>query len=246
MVASSQIVTLDSGALRVARMKRNVLTTARLLADLPPQVPGRPDRTAMITATYEDDQEWQPRDITHLVRSARRFVERAGFRFSFLWVLELTKRGRPHYHMALRLPATLRLPKPDDAGWWTRGMTRIEYARAPVAYMAKYLSKLDALDHYPPGARISGFGGLPEEARRERRLWASPRYVRDLLGQEANPFRAPGGGWLDRETGEVLPSRYQLVTRSRRQVQLLDRWGGADRPPGWDGEPVTASDSVAE
>ena len=225
-------------------MKRNVLTTARLMSELPPQVPGRPDRMAMVTATYAEDQEWEPGDITRLVKFARRFVQDAGYRFSFLWVLEMTRRGRPHYHMAVRLPATVRLPKPDDAGWWMRGMTRIEYARAPVAYMAKYLSKVDSLDHYPRGARISGFGGLPEEARRERRLWASPRYVRELLGEEANPFRAPGGGWLDRETGEALPPRYQLVTRSRQQVKLLDCWAGRDRPPGWE-EPITGSDGDA-
>lgn len=213
-------------------MKRNVLTTARLMAALPDQVQGRRDRMAMLTTTYAEDQEWDRRDITRTFTHMRRFAKERDFALIYLWVLEMTKRGRPHYHVAIKLPAGVKLPKPDDAGWWTKGMTRTEFARHPVAYMAKYLSKVDSLSHYPKGARISGFGGLPGEEKRERRYWASPSYVRECFGGEANPFRAPGGGWLDRESGEVLPSRYQLVSRGRSEVRLVDLWDGADRPPG--------------
>jgi|GEM_PF-2269126 len=145
------IVTFQPGPHRVARMKRSVLTTARLMAEMPDQVSGRPDRMAMLTMTYADDQEWQPDDVVRTIRLARSFSRERDFSLVYLWVLEMTKRGRPHYHMALKLPATLKLPKPDDAGWWTKGMTRIEYARHPVAYMAKYLSKVDARDYYPKG-----------------------------------------------------------------------------------------------
>ena len=224
-------------------MKRSLLTTTRLMDDLPSQVPGRPDRWAMITATYAPSEDWEPRHISDMLRQGRMFARDHEFLFRYLWVLELTRAGRPHYHVALKLPAGVRLPKPDDAGWWPYGMTRIEYARHPVAYMAKYLSKLDRVDHYPRGARISGFGGLPQEARRERRRWAAPRYVRELLGEEADPFRAEGGGWLDRDSGEVLPSPYRLITRSRSRVELLDLWGGQERPPGWDDGSVTGSDA---
>ena len=228
------IVTFQPGPHRVARMKRSVLTTARLMAEMPDQVSGRPDRMAMLTMTYADDQEWQPDDVVRTIRLARSFSRERDFSLVYLWVLEMTKRGRPHYHMALKLPATLKLPKPDDAGWWTKGMTRIEYARHPVAYMAKYLSKVDARDYYPKGARMHGCGGLSKDAKRERRFWAGPSYARECLGEGADMFRAPGGGWMDRETGVVLPARYGLVSRSRDQVQLVDLWEGRDRPPGWE------------
>lgn len=228
------IVTFQPGPHRVARMKRSVLTTARLMAEMPDQVSGRPDRMAMLTMTYADDQEWQPDDVVRTIRLARSFSRERDFSLVYLWVLEMTKRGRPHYHMALKLPATLKLPKPDDAGWWTKGMTRIEYARHPVAYMAKYLSKVDARDYYPKGARMHGCGGLSKDAKRERRFWAGPSYARECFGEGADMFRAPGGGWMDRETGVVLPARYGLVSRSRDQVQLVDLWEGRDRPPGWE------------
>lgn len=228
-------VTVEKDAARLARMKRNVLTCARLIDGIQQQRKGRPDRWAMLTATYREDVDWDPRHVSDLLRNARLFAKEGGWLFVYVWTLEMTRRGRPHYHVAMKLPAGVKLPKPDDAGWWPHGMTRVEFARNPVAYLAKYLSKVDSLDCYPKGARISGFGGLPPEAKRERRLWASPRYVRELFGEEADPFRAQGGGWLDRETGEHLPSRYQVVSRGRRQVQLLDLWEGKDVPPGWEG-----------
>lgn len=215
---------VDTGEIRVNRTRRNVFTNARLMDDMCPQVEGKKDKWAMVTATYRDGVEWERRQITRLVKCIRRYVEERGFVFRYVWVLEMTKRGRPHYHLAIKLPHGVKLPKPDEAGWWTHGMTRIEFARYVVAYLAKYLSKVNSFDHYPKGARASGFGGLDDEAKRERRYWAAPSYVRDGFGEAANPFRALGGGWVDRETGELMPSRYQLVGRFGRIVKLRDTW----------------------
>lgn len=215
---------VDSSDVRVARFRRNVLTSVRLADQLPDQVEGKRDRWAMLTTTYRDDAEWERRHISRLVKCARRHIETAGYVFRYVWVLEMTKRGRPHYHMAIKLPAGVKLPKPDEAGWWPHGSTRIEYARYVGAYIAKYCSKTDSFCHYPRGARISGFGGLTQEAKRERRWWASPSYVREEFGEDANPFRAPGGGWVDRETGEIMAARYQMVGRRGKVIRLRDLW----------------------
>ncbi|MDO4682773.1 MAG: hypothetical protein Q4B17_08290 [Lautropia sp.] len=221
---------VDTDEMRMMRTKRKIMTESRLMDQQLDQVSGRKDRWAMITTTYRPDEEWEPKQITRLVKAARHYVEKHGFVFRYIWVLEMTKRGRPHYHLAIKLPHGLKLPKPDQAGWWQHGMTRIEYVKYIVAYLAKYLSKVDSFEHYPKYARLTGSGGLPSEAKRESRLWMSPSYVREEFGESANPFRAEGGGWVNRETGEVMPSRYGLVWRSGRTVRLIDLWAGG-KPP---------------
>jgi hypothetical protein len=63
-------------------------------------------------------------------------------RSPFIWVIEWTKAGKPHYHVLIWLPQLAKLPKPDQAGWWSKGMTRTERIRAAgVGYIAKYASK---------------------------------------------------------------------------------------------------------
>ena len=198
-----QTVTIDQAALRVARMKRSLLTTTRLMDDLPSQVPGRPDRWAMITATYAPSEDWEPRHISDMLRQGRMFARDHEFLFRYLWVLELTRAGRPHYHMALKLPAGVRLPKPDDAGWWPYGMTRIEYARHPVAYMAKYLSKMDRVDHYPRGARIRGLG--------------SAKVRPGAAGRGGRPV--PRGGWRMVGSGQRRGAAVSLSADHALQVE---------------------------
>ena len=89
----------------------------------------------------------------------------------------------PDYLLVLWLPIGITLPKPDKQGWWPHGMTRIEWVKRPVAYLAKYLSKDDA-DAFPKGCRIMGCGGLSEPARNERCWWLMPTWVKDIASIE--------------------------------------------------------------
>ena len=59
----------------------------------------------------------------------------------YVWVAELTKRVRVHYHVAMWVPKTVYLPQSDTCGWWPYGMTRTETARKPIGYIMKYVSK---------------------------------------------------------------------------------------------------------
>lgn len=213
-------------------MKRSLVTSLRLAFEVPDEDPDQPDRWLMITTTYRPGLDWEPCHISNMLRHYRRELAQTGDKLVYAWVLEMQKRGAPHYHVAIRAPRGRKLSMPDAAGYWPHGSTRIEWARNPVGYMAKYLSKLNEIDHYPKGARISGFGGLTPEAKRERRYWAAPSYIREQFGECCNPFRRAGGGWIDRETGEVLPARYQCVGRGAGRVRLVDTWGG-DQPPEW-------------
>ncbi|HPE81497.1 MAG TPA: hypothetical protein PKZ35_16000 [Gammaproteobacteria bacterium] len=194
------------------RMKRGVITSARLMReDL--ERGGFRCRAAMLTLTYCPGAEWDPKQVTALVRLVREYLRRRGHRCRYVWVLETTKVGKPHYHVLFWLPRGVTLPKPDKRGWWPWGSTRIEWVRQAVGYLAKYASK--GSDHpFPPGARLHGNGGLSAEARAERTWWLAPGWVREVFTVVNRPARAPGGGWVSRETGDWIPSPWRLVDKA--------------------------------
>lgn len=198
----------DAG--RIARLRRAVGFTARVHCtevDLSA-------RCCMVTLTYREDGEWQPRHITEFVKVVRQHLARRDVRFRYCWVAELTKRGRIHYHLALWLPADVNLPKPDQAGWWTHGSTRIEVARNAVPYLMKYLSKGSKASDYalPLGARSYGCGGLGQVMRLARRWLSLPGFIqaRADVATSAGWRRAPGGGWSDPD-GTIWPSEFRRV-----------------------------------
>jgi hypothetical protein len=160
-------------------------------------------RAAMITPTYRDIDAWSGRHVSTLLRSIRRYLLARGHKLRYVWVSELQARGAVHYHLVVWLPKGVTLPKPDKAGWWPHGSTRIEWARKPVGYLTKYATKGgDGETEFPKGLRLHGRGGLDELQRRVVSWWCLPRYVRDafpIIGWRV--VRAPGGGWLNQDTG---------------------------------------------
>lgn len=198
---------------RLKRMRRTVRTAAELHRD-EAQVGGRRYKAAMVTLTYAPEVEWLAGQITAFVRAVRAYLARRRLACRFVWVLELTKAGRPHYHVLFWLPKGLTLPKPDRRGWWPHGSTRIEWARSPVGYLAKYTSKGADEGELPKGARLAGVGGLSREARIERTWRLLPAWVREVFGRDDRPIRAPGGGWLSRLTGDWEPPRWRLADRA--------------------------------
>lgn len=199
---------------RLGRMRKAVITGARLLVeDL--QRGGVRHDAILITLTYSQDGLWGPRDVTGLVKHMREWCRRQATAFRYVWVLELTQRGRPHYHMLVFVRRGLRFPKPDARGWWRHGMTRIERARNAVGYAAKYASKGIEAGDVPKGARLHGCGGLERRSLLELRWWMLPRWVREVFDEhEHRPEKVPGG-WLSRLTGELLKSPWVMVQRAR-------------------------------
>lgn len=195
---------------RAVRMRKSILTGARLLVEEGIRG-GFRGRWAMVTATYRSDVEWEPLHVTALMKAMREWLKRRGAKARFVWCLELTKAKRPHYHVLVWLPRGLTIPKPDKRGWWQWGMTRVEWARRAVGYVAKYASKAtpDAMVHLPAGARTHGVGGLTEEARRIVRWWKSPLFSRDALGDLAD-IRKVLGGYMNKVTGEFLASPWRV------------------------------------
>ena len=97
----------------------------------------------MSTLTYRPGVEWESRHISRYVQRCVEWLERRGHSYAYAWVLEMQKRGAPHYHVLFWLPVGVMLPKPDCISGrqrtplWPHGMTKIERARSP-GYIVKY------------------------------------------------------------------------------------------------------------
>lgn len=210
---------VDAVLNRIRKTAHSVKTTARLHNEECASS-GFRFRPAMITCTYAADKQWSAKDITRLIHEARRYLQRRYNQtvFRYTWVAELQERGMIHYHIVLWLPVGARLPKPDKRGWWTKGSTRIEWARNAVGYLAKYASKMeDKNGLFPKGARISGFGGLAEISRREYRFWRSPLSIRAKFNPNAESpagsfdIRKCTSGYFNKDTGEFYESDYAYI-----------------------------------
>lgn len=195
---------------RLRKMKQNVITSARLHVE-EAQRGGMRGKWAMLTLTYREEERWVADQVGMMLNHLRNYATRSGFKARYTWVLELTQRGRPHYHVLVWLPKGRTLPKPDKQGWWKHGLTKIEWARNAVGYLAKYASKgdMDFL-RVPSGARLSGFGGLDKNSRIELRWWKLPLWVREVFSTICDVGRSQGG-YVHRQTGEYLASPFAVV-----------------------------------
>lgn len=201
---SEKAIRVDREASRVKRLRCTVLTAARLHVQQRQRW-----KVCMLTLTYRPDVDWAPGQISTLVRHIRQYLARKGIEMRHVWVQEFTKKGRPHYHMLVWLPLGQSLPKPDKRGWWPWGMTKIEWARNAVGYIAKYASKGDSLHKPAKGARMHGNGGLTEDAVVEQRWWKLPGWLRHRVKPSDGVKKAPvgtGGGYINPDTGEVYRS----------------------------------------
>lgn len=220
---AANVVTIDPKQARVTRLRKGLGIAAKQLHNLGPLN----QQIWMQTLTYAGDNgAWRPEHISRYLDAMRRWhYARTGTRtLRYAWVAELQQRGVIHYHVICWLAAGLTPPK-GDMPWssidrkgvkqwhgpmWPHGMTRRDKSTAPVAYLMKYASKVDSknVGSYPHGARIHGAGGMDATGRAIRRWVLWPAYVQ---GNAAitDPFRpAPGGGYLNHATGELLQSEY--------------------------------------
>jgi hypothetical protein len=208
---------------RWMRLKQGLLTAARLFSE------SFTWRCTFITLTYREDVAWEANQIRYFSKRLREWCLARRVAVRALWCLETTKRGRPHYHVLVFLPRALSLPKPDKAGWWRLGSTKIETARNPVGYMVGYLAKGgQTCFTAPKGARIYGASGLDADQRQEKSWWMKPRWVRDVFAPADRPQKVRGG-YLSRLTGEFLKSPWVLSERGPKW-----RWfefSSVDDPP---------------
>lgn len=200
------------GERRIARLRKAVPSAANQIALSTAN--GYRHSVAMVTLTYRPGVEWAPDHVNDFQEAIRQFLKRQGIEYRAVWVLELTKKGQPHYHVLIWLPRALlkarKLPKPDDRGWWPHGSTRIEWARNAVGYLVKYTSKATHLDKPPFGARLFGIRGLRSTFRRAHRLHMLPFWLKAMAGPGTLCKRLPDGWWLA-EDGALYQSPWELA-----------------------------------
>lgn len=201
---------IDRDGNRVKRMRRAIGHAARLI-HFDATSERQRYRKTFITLTYADSDAWDAGHIRQFVRRLRDWCRARGFPCRFVWCSELQQRGAVHYHVLVWVPRRFLVPKPDNRGWWTHGSSNIKEAQNAVSYIAKYASKTTAAQaaRYPVGARMHGHGGLAPEARRHIRYWQAPIWVRDALTGRAD-IRKVQGGYMDKVTGEFLPSPWHV------------------------------------
>lgn len=219
-----QAVRIDTQAQRLIRLKKGVMTTARLVNDRLKSTNTR-WRPVMVTLTYRDVDGWKPDHISDFMNRVNMYAKRRGLKIPYVWVMELQDRGAPHYHVLLWIPARLYLPKADRQGWWVHGYTNLIRVKNSVGYVAKYASKLQskAGKDMPKGARIHGVGGLTVTEKRIVAWWKLPKDLR--TGEEGSVrwTRNEGGGWINRDTGETRESEWGMSATGDKTVLLVKK-----------------------
>lgn len=170
----------------------------------------------MLTLTYRDVDAFEPCHISLLVKHIRQWLQRRGYRMLYVWVAELQQRGALHYHVLIWLPKGLTLPKPDKQGWWSHGSTRIEWAKRPIGYLCKYVSKLDIEGGLPKGARLHGAGGFVPVAQQIRQWFNLPTWLKHLAGVGSKFVRIKGVGLVDRASGVCVQSPWRVSISGKR------------------------------
>lgn len=219
---SSRGLVIDPMRARLTKMKKTVITAARLIQDRIAPQGGREVQwqPAMLTLTYENVSDWQPDHIRNLLTTIRNWLARRGYSFYYVWTAELQKRGAVHYHIVVWLPRLgpgrwnfLKLPKVDQNGWWKYGSSKVHFAKRAVGYLAKYASKGDDLpsgSKFPKGLRLYGVGGVLKSERVVMRWWRSPPFAREALGPDAD-IRKVKDGYQDATTGNFVRSPWEFV-----------------------------------
>lgn len=218
---------LEPQKVRLARVRKRVMTFSDLAGDKN-RSGCLPGRWIFITLTYAKIEDWQGKHISVYLNHLRDWAARRQTKIGYVWVAELQERGAVHYHLACKVERQFTLPKPDKAGWWVHGWSRIERVEKTVRnYLSKYLSK-QGEGVFPAGCRLTGQGGLPPDGRAWARFQARPAYVREECNPADYPKRCRGGHtysgalplptpWAGRRlvNGNVALYRYSIDERAR-------------------------------
>lgn len=196
------VFVVDAGEARVKRLRRRVCKAAELHELAMTQVDGY--APAMVTTTYANGDDWNPRHISQALKSCRQWLARRKHPMRYVWCAELQERGAIHYHIIVWFPVKKwgqgfrcvedTPPLWDIQGWWKHGSTQSAWAHKAVGYIAKYASKATAAQKLPSGARGHGSGGFTAKERMQMAHHSRPTWVRTLsyIGQRIQ--RAKGGG----------------------------------------------------
>ena len=196
---------------RIRRMRRVVIAAAEAARDTM-QASGQSFDTLLLTLTYRWDGQWAPEQIGFFMQQLLQRCRRQGVDVKYQWVLELTKRGRPHYHVLLWVPKGFRIPKQDAHGYWPHGMTNVVKARSAVGYLVKYATKgTTEMHQLPKGARLFGVGGCSAPERLRAHRAGLPMWLTTVAEVPSGARRCARVGWVCKATGAVFRSPFKVT-----------------------------------
>ena len=205
---------------RIRRMRRVVITGATVAREWLETSRSR-YFACLVTLTYRSGVPWDASQIRQFITRCRDYARERGVRLRYQWVIELTQRGIPHYHVVFWMPHGFRLPKPDSSGFWPFGMSNIKRARKPVGYLVKYATKgSTAVYSLPKGARLFGVGGGIESEKLATHRAGLPMWLLEHLSSDAGARKVPHCGWVCKLSGEVFKSPFSVSW-------WRDEWGVA-------------------
>lgn len=153
-------------------------------------------RLCMFTLTYKGVKDWRP---GHMQRFQDWLVMEYNSPLN-VWVMELQKRGAPHYHCLVLLGKGQRWKNPQSTWGWPYGITRVTDNIHSPFYIMKYLQKgVGDEKEYPPYARIFG---------RSRRL---VRYLSDKEYRQYTLAKIPGWARRDIEASDPTAFAFSFV-----------------------------------
>lgn len=216
--SDGELLAIDRDESRFRRLRKNVGMAAKLHLQ---ELQGRRHQVVMVTLTYRPGVHWHATHLAAYMDRVRKWhKKRTGQLPRYVWVAEVQDgsrtetgigRGVIHYHCIFFLPKGLTMPKADKQGWWRHGMTNTKPCTSPVGYVMSYAKKLRSRRGIPKDARIYGIGGLSGQARRIRSWVNFPAFIQARAAVTDSYGRQPGGGWVNRVTGEWFASEYVLA-----------------------------------
>jgi len=193
---SGRVLIIDNDKTRYNRLRQRVHDWADLI--------GNDGSLYMYTLTYDTKgtlgsaHQWRANHIREFMLALRQYLGSA--LLGYAWVAELTKAGVVHYHVLIRVVSGTYLPKPDKAGLWKYGLTRMDKAKTPF-YIVKYVGKSYQKDFfkYPKGARLFAvwIAGDKQLDLRYRSLKDWQKKIVDDHGWEfLGDYKKPDTGWV--------------------------------------------------
>lgn len=177
---SGQRCLIDTLRLRYWKMRQRVSGWVQVAEE------ARDGRFVMYTLTYKRLEDWAPGHISDFMMHLRKRMGKN--LYGYAWVMELQKRGVPHYHVVVWVAVGYHCPWADD--YWVYGITNTIADFRGLRYISKYMVKTsqeqDRKRQLPHGARlyaISMYRHAPLTNWAQFELWLTgkPVYLRDTL-----------------------------------------------------------------
>jgi len=215
---SGDFLTVNNHAKRISRLARRVHAWSDAVSVVPA---GRKSgyRDLLITLTYRPSESWAPGHIRQFIKDLRRGLGKR--LIGYAWVAELHASGVVHYHVQIIIKGYLsrKLLKKWRHGHWFIKASRHRYYIVGHQKRAGQSKEYQRADKFPSGLRLFAVwfmsGLVPEMALLEFKASSLPIWLRDLVILDPAAWsegwaRAPGGGWVNRSTGEVLQSGWEF------------------------------------